>query len=34
MMGMMGQKFPKYVKMGDLSEDGIKYGKIQSMATL
>ncbi|XP_009622693.1 uncharacterized protein [Nicotiana tomentosiformis] len=33
MMGMMGQKFPELVKMGDFLEEGIKSGKVQSMAT-
>ncbi|XP_033515110.1 uncharacterized protein [Nicotiana tomentosiformis] len=31
---MMGQKFPEMVKMGDFLEEGIKSGKIQSMAML
>ncbi|XP_070046813.1 uncharacterized protein [Nicotiana tomentosiformis] len=34
MMGMMGQKFPELVKMGDFLEEGIKFGKVQSMETL
>ncbi|XP_070039412.1 uncharacterized protein [Nicotiana tomentosiformis] len=34
MMGMMGQKFPELVKMGDFLEEGIKSGKVQSMAAL
>lgn len=34
MMGMMGQKFPELVKMGDFQEEGIKSGKIQPVATL
>ncbi|XP_033514685.1 uncharacterized protein [Nicotiana tomentosiformis] len=34
MMGMMVQKFPELVKMGDFLEKGIKSGKIQSMAEL
>nr|XP_033508510.1 uncharacterized protein LOC117273450 [Nicotiana tomentosiformis] len=33
-MGMMGQKFPELVKMGDVLEKGIKYGKVQSMVAL
>ncbi|XP_070035972.1 uncharacterized protein [Nicotiana tomentosiformis] len=33
-MGMMGQKFPKLVKMGDFLEEGIKSGKVQSMDAL
>lgn len=33
-MGMMGQKFPELVKMGDFLEEGIKSGKVQSMAAL
>ncbi|XP_075095105.1 uncharacterized protein LOC142173417 [Nicotiana tabacum] len=32
MMSMSGQKFPELVKMGDFLEEGIKSGKIQSMA--
>ncbi|XP_070032270.1 uncharacterized protein [Nicotiana tomentosiformis] len=34
MMGMMGQKFPELVKMGNFLEEGIKSGKIQSMDAL
>ncbi|XP_070032017.1 uncharacterized protein [Nicotiana tomentosiformis] len=34
MMGMMGQKFPELVKMGDFLEEGIKSDKVQSMAAL
>uniref|UniRef100_A0A1S3XAC6 Uncharacterized protein n=1 Tax=Nicotiana tabacum TaxID=4097 RepID=A0A1S3XAC6_TOBAC len=34
MMGMMGQKFPELVKMGDFLEKSIKSGKVQSMAVL
>ncbi|XP_055800430.1 uncharacterized protein LOC129869872 [Solanum dulcamara] len=34
MMSMMGQKFAELVKMGDFIEEGIKSGKIQSMAAL
>nr|XP_033513090.1 uncharacterized protein LOC117277802 [Nicotiana tomentosiformis] len=34
MMGMMGQKFPELVKMGDFLEEGKKFGKVQSMAAL
>ncbi|XP_070057318.1 uncharacterized protein [Nicotiana tomentosiformis] len=34
MMGMIGQKFPELVKMGDFLEEGIKSSKIQSMAAL
>ncbi|XP_055800977.1 uncharacterized protein LOC129870276 [Solanum dulcamara] len=34
MMLMMGQKFAELVKMGDFIEEGIKSGKIQSMAAL
>nr|XP_009630156.1 huntingtin-associated protein 1-like [Nicotiana tomentosiformis] len=34
MMGMMGQKFPELVKMGDFLEEGIQSGKLQSMAAL
>ncbi|XP_070031984.1 uncharacterized protein [Nicotiana tomentosiformis] len=34
MIGMMGQNFPELVKMGDVLEEGIKSGKIQSMAAL
>ncbi|XP_070045515.1 uncharacterized protein [Nicotiana tomentosiformis] len=33
-MGMMGEKFPEMVKMGDFLEEGIKSGKVQSMAAL
>nr|XP_009587084.1 uncharacterized protein LOC104084833 [Nicotiana tomentosiformis] len=34
MMGMMGQKFPELVQKGDFLEEGIKFGKVQSMAAL
>ncbi|XP_060192680.1 uncharacterized protein LOC132622155 [Lycium barbarum] len=34
MMGSMGQKFADLVKMGDFLGEGIKSGKIQSMAAL
>ncbi|XP_059285956.1 uncharacterized protein LOC132039503 [Lycium ferocissimum] len=34
MMGSMGQKLADLVKMGDFLEEGIKFGKIQSMAAL
>ncbi|XP_070030876.1 uncharacterized protein [Nicotiana tomentosiformis] len=34
MRGMMGQKFPKLVNMGDFLEEGIKSGKVQSMTAL
>ncbi|XP_070040853.1 uncharacterized protein [Nicotiana tomentosiformis] len=34
MTDMMGQKFPELVKMGDFLEEGIKFGKVQSMAAL
>ncbi|XP_070050623.1 uncharacterized protein [Nicotiana tomentosiformis] len=34
MLGMMGLKFLKLVKMGDFLEEGIQSGKVQSMAAL
>nr|XP_033512295.1 uncharacterized protein LOC117276983 [Nicotiana tomentosiformis] len=34
MMGMMGQKLPELVNMGDFLEEGIKSGKVQSMIAL
>ncbi|XP_075101662.1 uncharacterized protein LOC142177100 [Nicotiana tabacum] len=34
MIGMMWQKFLKLVKMGDFLEEGIKFGKVQSMAAI
>jgi len=34
MMGMMGQKLPELVNMGDDLEEGIKSGKVQSMTAL
>ncbi|XP_075083462.1 uncharacterized protein LOC142167201 [Nicotiana tabacum] len=34
LMGIIGQKFPELVKMGDFLEEGIKSGKVQSMAAL
>ncbi|XP_070034997.1 uncharacterized protein [Nicotiana tomentosiformis] len=34
MMGIMGQRFPELVKMGDFFEEGIKSGNVLSMAAL
>ncbi|XP_049365803.1 uncharacterized protein LOC125830664 [Solanum verrucosum] len=33
-MSMMGQKFAELVKMGDFIEEGVKFGKIQSIVAL